>query len=93
MKYLKSERKLILISALVVLILAGAHFCRYILPYDPFKTSMGESALPPSSQHWFGTDNLGRDVFSRVLQGSQTSLYTALGVVPVSYTHLRAPRD
>ena len=85
MKYLKSERKLILISVLVVLILTGAHFCRYILPYDPFKTSMGESALPPSSQHWFGTDNLGRDVFSRVLQGSQTSLYTALGVVLVVF--------
>ena len=85
MKYLKSERKLTLISVLVVAILAGAHFCRYILPYDPFKTSMGEAALPPSSQHWFGTDNLGRDVFSRVLQGSQTSLYAALGVVLVVF--------
>lgn len=85
MNNLKSERKMLLSSVLVVLILAGVHFYRYILPYDPFKTSMGEAALPPSFQHWFGTDNLGRDVFSRVLQGSQTSLYAALGVVLVVF--------
>lgn len=86
MKFFKCEKKMTLISAVVVLVLAGAHFCRYILPYDPFKTSMGEASLPPSSLHWFGTDNLGRDVFSRVLQGSQTSLYAALGVVIVVFT-------
>ena len=74
-----------IMSGMVILIILAAHFCRYMLPYDPFKTNMAEAALPPSSSHWFGTDNLGRDVFSRVLQGSQTSLYAALCVVAVVF--------
>lgn len=85
MKDRKSRNKLEILSGILVFILLGAHFCRYILPYDPFKTNMGEAALPPSASHWFGTDNLGRDVFSRVLQGSQTSLYAALCVVAVVF--------
>ena len=85
MKALKGRRKLLMISALAFLIIVGAHICRYFLPYNPFKTSMEEASLPPSAAHWFGTDNLGRDVFSRVLQGSETSLYAALCVVAIVF--------
>lgn len=85
MKYSADKIKLYVLALLAVALIVGAHFCRYVLPYSPFKTSMGEASLPPSATHWFGTDNLGRDVFSRVLQGSQTSLYAALCVVAIVF--------
>ena len=85
MKISSARIRFTVVLALALLIVAGAHVCRYFLPFNPFKTSMGEASLPPSAAHWFGTDNLGRDVFSRVLQGSQTSLYAALCVVAVVF--------
>lgn len=85
MRSLKRNNKLTVLTILVIITVLGAHLCRYLLPYDPFKTNMGEASLPPSLHHWFGTDNLGRDVFSRVLYGSQTSLYAALCVVTVVF--------
>lgn len=78
--------KLKFLTVTALLLIIGAHVCRSFLPYNPFKTSMQEAGLAPCAAHWFGTDNLGRDVFSRVLQGSQTSLYAALVVVMVVFT-------
>lgn len=46
-------------------------------PYDPIKTSVKERLEPPSAEHWFGTDELGRDVYSRVVHGSRISLTSA----------------
>ncbi len=71
--------------AAVLLLLLGAGACRKFLPYAPFKTDMRSVSQPPSLLHWFGTDNLGRDVFSRVLHGSQTSLYAAVCVVCIVF--------
>lgn len=85
MKLSADRIKMLMLSVLAFVIVLGAHICRYVLPYNPFKTSMTEASLPPSAAHWFGTDNLGRDVFSRILQGSQTSLYAALCVVAVVF--------
>lgn len=65
----------------VMILLVGAYVCKWFLPYGPFKTDMRSTNLPPSKLHWFGTDNLGRDVFSRVLEGSRTSLYVAICIV------------
>lgn len=84
-KKVAEKSKVVFFSGVVILILAGAHICRYFLPYDPFKTSMKEASFPPSWIHLFGTDNLGRDVFSRILQGSQTSLYSAVCVVGIVF--------
>lgn len=58
----------------------------WIAPYDPTDT-LALARQPPSAEHWFGTDTLGRDVFSRVLVGAQISLQLglisiALGAVP-----------
>lgn len=82
---MKKKTKMKIWFSIVIILLAGSFLCRYFLPYDPFKTSMGEAMQPPSVNHWFGTDNLGRDVFSRVLQGSQTSLYAAISVVLIVF--------
>ena len=62
---------------LVLLLLACGLFAGWITPYDPFKIAVRDRFLPPSLLHLFGTDNLGRDVFSRVVEGSRIALYFA----------------
>jgi peptide/nickel transport system permease protein len=50
---------------------------RTFVPHDPQAVSPGETLQPPSAEHWFGTDDLGRDVFSRVLAGATSVLTVA----------------
>ncbi len=45
-----------------------------LVPYSPIQGSLGERLLSPSRTHWFGTDELGRDLFSRILYGARISL-------------------
>ena len=51
---------------LFVLIVLAALLGPYIVPYDPLASDTAAALKPPSRAHWFGTDQLGRDVFSRV---------------------------
>lgn len=55
-------------------------------PLDPNATNLERKLLPPNSVNWLGTDNLGRDVFSRILQGSYISLTVGFIAVFVSLT-------
>lgn len=57
-------------------------FGPYLVTYDPEKAVMADRFLPPSAQHLMGTDDLGRDVFARVVAGGRLSL--AIGVVSVA---------
>jgi peptide/nickel transport system permease protein len=66
----------------VVLFVAIAIFAPWISPYDPLATSWSAIRKAPSAAHWFGTDELGRDVLSRVIWGARASLLA--GVVSVS---------
>ena len=52
---------------------------------DPAKGSLAESIMPPSAQHIFGTDKMGRDIFARVVYGARVSLVAAFGVVALSF--------
>lgn len=52
-----------------------------ILPYDPNEADMTASFAAPCAQHWFGTDELGRDIFSRILDGTKISLFVGFSVV------------
>lgn len=66
------------IGAIIVLFWVGcAIFGPRLVPYDPFADDLLNSLLPPSSAHWFGTDQLGRDVFSRVIVGARDILTVA----------------
>lgn len=56
---------------------ACAIFGPSVVPYDPFADDMLNTLMPPSAEHWFGTDQLGRDVFSRVITGSRDILTVA----------------
>ena len=76
------DRKLFyLYSALVLVLIAVAVVAPYFAPYDPSTSSMQNSLLPPSSEHLFGTDKLGRDSFTRILYGMRISIAMALGIV------------
>jgi peptide/nickel transport system permease protein len=71
----------IMVAVLLVMALAPE-----LAPRDPNLVDLGERLLPPSHAHWFGTDEVGRDLFSRILFGSRQSVAVALFVVPVSGT-------
>src|SRR5271156_218824 len=58
-----------------------ALFAPFVAPYDPIATSWTLVRKPPSAVHWFGTDDLGRDVLSRVIYGTRASL--AAGAISV----------
>lgn len=49
-------------------------FAPFIAPYDPFDISLEDKLTPPSAEHWMGTDDKGRDIFSRILYGSRLSI-------------------
>ena len=66
----------------IVLFVLIAVFAPLIAPYDPTQQSWTSIRKPPSLQHWFGTDELGRDLFSRVIFGARASLLA--GVVSIS---------
>lgn len=55
-----------------------------LLPYDPNLANMDEAFMAPCAEHWFGTDQLGRDIFSRVLDGTKISLSVGLAAVSIS---------
>lgn len=55
-----------------------------ILPYDPNQANMDKAFIAPCAEHWFGTDQLGRDIFSRVLDGTKISLSVGLAAVSIS---------
>ena len=66
------------IGLLIVAFWVGcALFGPSLVPYDPYADDMLNSLAPPSADHWFGTDQLGRDVFSRVIAGARDILTVA----------------
>jgi peptide/nickel transport system permease protein len=70
---------------LLVLIVAMALFGPWIAPYDPLATNTARTLEPPSRAHWFGTDQLGRDILSRVLVATRLDLVIAIGAVALSF--------
>ena len=63
------------------LLLLGALLAPWIAPADPAAQNLPARLQAPSWQHWMGTDELGRDVFSRTLYGARVSLFVAISVV------------
>lgn len=69
---------------LLALFIFCAIFAPVLAPADPAALNLSLRLSPPSHAHWFGTDELGRDIFSRVLFGARLSLFVALSVVACS---------
>lgn len=75
------QNKLAAFSAvLIALVLLLAVFAPLVAPYGEAEQDVLARLQPPSAAHWFGTDELGRDVLSRILYGSRLSL--AIGILP-----------
>jgi peptide/nickel transport system permease protein len=80
--FARRNPRMIVGGALVLAWVFVAAFAPLIAPYDPIKVNVSEALRPPSGSHWLGTDDLGRDVLSRVLWGSRVSL--SVGLISVS---------
>ncbi len=79
-----SKNRLAVIGAVIVLLLITVSlFAPFIAPYDPTAINVHDVLSPPSETHLLGTDELGRDVFSRIIWGSRVSLkvgFVAVGI-------------
>lgn len=75
--------RLFFFLALAAVLLLVALFSEKLAPYDPYKQDLNQALLSPSPEHWMGTDRYGRDMFSRVLVGGQTSIFSTLALVAV----------
>jgi peptide/nickel transport system permease protein len=71
---------LVLATGFIVMAL----FAPLLAPYDPAEIQLPQRLDPPSSAHWFGTDELGRDIFSRILYGARISMLVGISVVAAS---------
>jgi peptide/nickel transport system permease protein len=71
-------------GVLLALLIVMAVFAPLIATHDPFKLSPVNRLRPPSERWWFGTDQFGRDVFSRTIYGARVSLVVGLSVAIVS---------
>lgn len=70
------------IGAMIIIVMVlAAVFAGAVTPYDPTAVQPTRRLMPPGPEFWFGSDELGRDIFSRVVYGSQTSLYVGLATV------------
>jgi peptide/nickel transport system permease protein len=69
---------------LVVIFLFAAIFAPWIAPYDPAHIDLPNRLEPPSRAHWCGTDELGRDILSRLIYGSRISMFVGASVVVLS---------
>lgn len=62
----------------LLLLVIVAWLAPLIAPYSPFQQSLSARLMPPSAAHWFGTDELGRDILSRIIYGTRITLYIAV---------------
>lgn len=86
LRYVLTENPVTLVAGslfllLIIIAVAGP----WIVPYDPLASNATLTLKPPSWQHWFGTDQLGRDVFSRVLIATRLDLAIAVSAVALSF--------
>jgi peptide/nickel transport system permease protein len=81
------RRKLVLAgAAILVIVTLLALFAPWVTPYEPMAMKIVDRMQSPRAAHWFGTDELGRDVFSRVVFGARYSLAIGASVVLISVT-------
>ena len=75
------KRRLYFFSFLAITLIICSLFSEYLCPYDPYLQDLSIAKAPPSAEHLLGTDRYGRDMLSRVIIGSQTSIFSTLLLV------------
>lgn len=81
-----TKLKCIILSVLVGAVLLAAVFAESLVPYDPYAQDLGNALKPPGGAHLLGTDRYGRDMFSRVIMGGQTTIFSSLLLVVITMT-------
>ena len=85
-RYVMSDNPVTGLSfGLFVIIAVIALIGPYVVPYDPLASDTGATLQPPSLKHWFGTDQLGRDIFSRVIVATRLDFMIALSSVALVF--------
>lgn len=85
-RYLLAENRLTLLAVVIFLaLLVCAIIGPDIVPYSPLATDSARHLQPPDAAHWFGTDALGRDIFSRVIVATRLDLGMAISAVVISF--------
>lgn len=79
-----TKQKLIVLCILVGILLLVAIFAEYLVPCDPYEQDLSIALQPPSLKHLMGTDAYGRDMTSRVIMGSQTTIFSSLALVLIT---------
>jgi peptide/nickel transport system permease protein len=81
-RYILGENRVTAFAfGLLVLIVFAAVFGPSIVPWDPLASDTAQALKPPSAAHWFGTDQLGRDIFSRVIVATRLDFFIAIASV------------
>jgi peptide/nickel transport system permease protein len=81
-RYILGENRVTAFAfGLLVLIVFAALVGPYIVPYDPLASDTAQALKAPSAAHWFGTDQLGRDIFSRVIVATRLDFFIAIASV------------
>jgi peptide/nickel transport system permease protein len=80
----KKKLKFSLSGMGILLIAVVCTFANFFAPYDPYAIGTADPFASPSLAHFFGTDNLGRDLFSRVIYGGRTTLFIALSATTIA---------
>jgi peptide/nickel transport system permease protein len=75
------QRKIVLVGTIIVVLTAAIGIFAPMFSADPGKMDVAGRLQPPGAAHWFGTDDLGRDVFARVVSGARLSIYVGVCVV------------
>ena len=81
---LKKNRAAVAGLVVIIILLFLAAFGDLLAPWDPEYSNMSMSFIPPCADHWFGTDQLGRDIYSRILSGTKISLMVGISAVAYS---------
>jgi peptide/nickel transport system permease protein len=85
-RYVLGENKVTAFAfGLLIVILVAAIFGPFVVPYDPLASDTASALKPPSAAHWFGTDQLGRDIFSRVVVATRLDTFIAVSSVALVF--------
>src|SRR5688500_20381816 len=79
----RNRKGIVGIGFLVVLVVV-AIFGRFVVPYDPNEVHVADQLAPPSATYWLGTDELGRDVFSRLIAAARPAVQAGLLAVSLA---------
>lgn len=84
LELLASNKAALVGLIIIVLLILIAVFGKYIMPYNPYEGELSQSLQPPSSLHFFGTDEQGRDILSRIIDGTKISLRVGITSVAIA---------